>query len=162
MSSDQDVKLLNLYRDLIINQVAMSEEEREKIIQEHEKNLAALESRQGFPHQPRLTNFYSCFSCILTHLASVRLCHFHLLFQITGHRSHIPGFVNYCLPIRASYQMFLSWCLIFRNFVRQSSFQTLPGVRQDLTNTSCMSVDASDYGSFLIVIFFLLFLFLLV
>lgn len=45
MSSDRDVKLLNLYRDLIINQVAMSEEEREKIIQEHEKNLAALESR---------------------------------------------------------------------------------------------------------------------
>ncbi|XP_015757980.1 PREDICTED: stress response protein nst1-like [Acropora digitifera] len=30
--------------DLIVNQVAMSEEERDRIIQEHEKNLAELES----------------------------------------------------------------------------------------------------------------------
>ena len=34
-------------------------------------------------------------------------------------------------------------------------------MRQDLTNTSCMSVDASDYGSFLIVIFFSPFSFLI-
>lgn len=33
-----------LCSDLIVNQVVMSEEERDKIIQEHEKNLAELES----------------------------------------------------------------------------------------------------------------------
>lgn len=40
-----EAAVVEFCRDLIVNQVAMSEEERDRIIQEHEKNLAELESR---------------------------------------------------------------------------------------------------------------------
>lgn len=40
-----EVAVIEFCSDLIVNQVAMSEEERDRIIQEHEKNLAELESR---------------------------------------------------------------------------------------------------------------------
>ena len=39
------LNFVSFCRDLIVNQVAMSEDERDRIIQEHEKNLAELESR---------------------------------------------------------------------------------------------------------------------
>ena len=35
----------HIFSDLIVNQVAMSEEERDRIFEEHEKNLAEMESR---------------------------------------------------------------------------------------------------------------------
>ena len=39
---------VEICRDLIVNQVLMSEQERDRIMEEHEKNLAELESRCYF------------------------------------------------------------------------------------------------------------------
>ena len=41
-----------LASDLIVNQVAMSEEERDRIMEEHEKNLAEMESRSVWSSDP--------------------------------------------------------------------------------------------------------------